>query len=514
MQRSLRLPGWLQTRAVGLLLTTAGLGLMTALLVPLGTGHILNIALLYLLATLLVAAAGGHVVGLYGAVLADLLVNFFFVAPVHTFTVHEPANALALVLFLAVAAVGSSMLALLRRQAALALSREAETSILLELNHVVGQARTADRALAGICDMMRDTLQARACCILHERPDGWHVNAATPGGAAPPTRDETSMVTLAIETQRVVGRGGPPRGRLRFHRRSGPVERATYVPFPATAPERGALRILGAIDPPAVVDTDRLLLAFAEEASVALHRVRLAAEAQRAEALERADEFKTVLLSTVSHDLRSPLTAIKAAVGNLRAGDVQWSEDDVARFLETIESQTDRLTAIVSDLLQMSRLEGGATTVSIEPVEVAPLLAEVVQAAQPATAGRRVTVESPDDLWIAADYALLVEALANLIENAGRYSTPGGGVRVAAARTGDRATITIADEGPGIPLEDVPRVFDKFYRGVQAKKSAGTGLGLSIAKAMVELCGGTISLRSGPSGSTFTISAPAAKGHA
>jgi two-component system sensor histidine kinase KdpD len=140
------------------------------------------------------------------------------------------------------------------------------------------------------------------------------------------------------------------------------------VPFPATAPERGALRILGPIEPAAVVNTDRLLLAFAEEASVALHRVRLAAEARRAEALERADRFKAVLLSTVSHDLRSPLTAMKGAVGNLRAGDIQWSEDDVARFLETIEAQTDRLTAIVSDLLQMSRLEGGAAIGTSNPL--------------------------------------------------------------------------------------------------------------------------------------------------
>lgn len=145
----MRIPGWLQDRITGLVLSPVIIGVMTALLVPFGGGHILTVALLYLLVTLLAAAAWGHVVGLVTAVLADLLVNFFFVAPVRTFTVHEPANALALGLFLAVASVGSSMLALLRRQAAVARSREAETSILLELNHVVGQARMADEALEG-----------------------------------------------------------------------------------------------------------------------------------------------------------------------------------------------------------------------------------------------------------------------------------------------------------------------------------------------------------------------------
>jgi two-component system sensor histidine kinase KdpD len=258
------------------------------------------------------------------------------------------------------------------------------------------------------------------------------------------------------------------------------------------------------------VQADSLLSAFAAEASSALQRAELAEDARRAEALERADEFKSLLLSSISHDLRSPLTAIKAAVGNLRDGGVEWRPEDTADFLETIESQTDRLAAIVDDLLQMSRLEGGAVSPQIEAVQVGPLLAEAVAAARGAVAGREVRVEAAPDLWIAADDGLMIQALGNLVENAGRYSMPGGAIRLAAEKAGPNVRISVADAGPGIPEADLPHMFEKFYRGVQAKRTRGTGLGLSIVKATVELNRGTVSVRSSPSGSTFTLVLPAA----
>ncbi len=493
------LPRWLLRRDVGIGLSAIALGVVTGALAPiLDEDQLVNVALLYLLLTLVGAGVWGYVAGLTAAVLANVLLNFFFVPPLHTFTVQRPENVVALFVFLAVAAVGASMLALLRRQVARAVARQTEASILLQVNHAIAHASTPRDALERLCVTMAHALHAEGCAILRAR-GGWEVAGGTPDAAdsARPTAAEVAAATEAL-TDGVVT--------------TLPDSARTFVPFPATTGERGVLRIIGRIQTPALVQREQLLHAFAAEASVALHRADLAEEAQRAEALERADEFKTALLSSVSHDLRSPLTAIKAAVGSLRDADIEWSPEDTEGFLETIEAQTDRLTAVVTDLLEISRLEGGATRSHVEPVQVALLLADVVQATSAATEGRRVTVDARPTLWVRADYGLMMQALGNLVENAARYSVPRGTIHLTAGRDGaDGIAIAVVDEGPGIPDEDLPHVFEKFYRGVQARRSRGTGLGLAIVKAMVELCGGTIVVQSSLRGTVFTIVLPAAE---
>ena len=196
------------------------------------------------------------------------------------------------------------------------------------------------------------------------------------------------------------------------------------------------LKIDGVIAPPALANIDRLLLAFANEASVADHRARLAQEASRVEALQKADELKSALLSSVSHDLRSPLTAIKTSIGSLRDRGIEWKAEDREGFLETIESQTDRLTATVTNLLEMSRIEGGHVRPKLEPIEAGPLLEEAVLAATETLKNRTVTVNARPGIWLRADYALALQALVNLLQNAGRHSTPGAPVCLHATEAG------------------------------------------------------------------------------
>jgi two-component system sensor histidine kinase KdpD len=252
-----------------------------------------------------------------------------------------------------------------------------------------------------------------------------------------------------------------------------------------------------------------LLGALAAEANASLERAELAIEAEQVGVLRRSDALKSLVLSTVSHDLRSPLTAIKAAVGNLRDPKVAWAEADTTGFLAAIEEQTDRLTATVDDLLQMSRLEEGVVEPMLEPIQVSLLLRDAAQAAQHATGKRQVTVQSDDGLWVRADYGLLMRALGNLIENAARYSLAGGRVCLAARAADDkRVHLVVSDEGPGISAEDLPHVFEKFYRGAQAKHSTGTGLGLSIVQAIAELCNGHIVARASATGTEFDLELP------
>jgi two-component system sensor histidine kinase KdpD len=509
VQLHLTLPPVLVRRGVGFAISAAALaGITAALAPPLDEDHILEVALLYMLVVLLASAAWGYAVGLTSAVAADLLVNFFFVPPLHKFTVQEPGNVVALVIFLAVASTGASMLSLLRRQVRLLEARREETATLLRLSQELARAVSPREGMYRLCQDMAHVVHARSCSLL-VRTDGWRTLSSSASHPPQLSRDEAALADAATTSGEPVRSPGVGAGRAPRGSAAAADARLTFVPFPLASAEKGAIRFSGTLAPPAVIDERRLLEAFASEASLAVHRARLSEEASRVDALQRADELKTALLSSVSHDLRSPLTAIKAAIDSLQDADVAWTEDDRRAFLATIAEQTERLTGTVTDLLDMSRLEGGATQPHLEPIEAKALLAEVALASRTVTGDRAVLVEAPDGVWLRADYALLVQALGNLVSNAGRYSIPDGRITVTAERDDGRIRLSVADEGPGIAAEDLPHIFEKFYRGAMQRKIAGSGLGLAIVKAMVELCNGTVTVESSPSGTVFTVALPA-----
>lgn len=487
----------------GYLVATGALALLTAALAPLlDERHIVDVAMLYLLVTLLIAARWGYGAGIFSATAADLLVNFFYVPPLHRFTVQEPVNLAGLGIFLAVALFGAFMLSRLRAQAANARARERETSVLLGATREIAHAATPRQALDRLSEVIARAVGARGCAVLAGDPlrvVGATIDAPS---ALAPTRDELAICGEALRT------GAPARlSPVLAGKRKGPNRGAAfYFPLPGSTP--AVLRLSGELS--AGIVHGQLLQALGNEASIAFERLRLAREAERVLSLQRADELKSALLSSVSHDLRSPLTAIKAAASSLRDESVDWSSEDRRSFLETIESQTDRLTTTVSNLLEMSRIEGGAVRPTIEAIEVGPLFEELILATVAAAHGRHVTSCAASGLWVKADYGLLQQALANLVENAAKYSTPGGPIALEAAPSPGRVTLSVRDSGPGIPPEDLPHLFEKFYRGKSAGAVKGTGLGLSLVKAMVELCGGSVSVESTEQGTRFTISLPSA----
>lgn len=482
---------------IRLVVSLLALALLTAVLAPtLGEPQLLDVALLYLVVTLLSAALGGYVVGLTTAVLSSLIVNFFFVPPLHRLTVQSPENAVALLLFLAVALVGASMLSRLRRQAAIATARELEMGILLRGAQAVVATTTPDEAVTAYCTAVADSLDLRGVALLRDER-GWHLVGSTrrPEEGELIAGADIASATKATTTDAIV---------------EGTNSTRIFVPGRASPP--AVLRIIGRIQLPPFARRDELLRAIAAEGEILVERAALTEEAHRAVVLERSDEMKSTLLSSLSHDLRSPLTAIKAAVGSLRTPDVQWTDDDKESFLETIESQADRLIAVVGELLDMSRLESGTEQAHIERVQVHPLLHDVQNAARVTVETHPLVVDARSDLWALADYRLTMQALTNLVENAARYSVPLGTIRLSAeAASPDGVSISVADDGPGIPEADLPHVFEKSYRGVQTRRTRGTGLGLAITKAMVELSGGEISVRSSLHGTTFTIRLPRAE---
>lgn len=502
VEMRIALPAWCARPVTGVCVAAASLAALTAATVTVlgvrGQGSILDAALLYLVATLLVAVGWGYLIGVSTAIAAALLVNFFFVPPRYTFDVHSPSDIGALAVFMAVAVIGSAMLSLVRRQYLHAEARRLESEVLLNLARAMARAGNPSTALDQLCATIARSFGAQGCCVMAAR-SGWAVEAAS--GDASLSRDDQAIAAEACRSGTIV-RTGP----ARLHPpRHGREDVSVFVPL--GGPEAAVLRLKQGRDGPPFVPAPRLLTAIAAEAGIALERVRLAAAATRVGALEQSDEMKSALLASLSHDLRSPLTSIKASVGSLRDPRLSWPAADVGSFLEEIEEQTDRLTRTVNNLLTLNRLEAGVIHANIEHVEVSALLEEVLANCRADVVGRPVSLDVEDGLWVAADYGLAAQAIGNLVQNAGRHSVPAGQVRLAAVRMGPRVAIRVSDDGPGIAAADLPFAFE---RGNGARPgTAGTGLGLAIVRAMVQLCGGVVSVHTRPGECVFTVALPA-----
>ncbi|MGW8400363.1 sensor histidine kinase, partial [Streptomyces lydicus] len=268
-----------------------------------------------------------------------------------------------------------------------------------------------------------------------------------------------------------------------------------------------ALALTGRVLP---AEDRRVLAAFAAQAAVVLDRQRLVGEAERARELAEGNRIRTALLAAVSHDLRTPLASIKASVTSLRSDDVAWSPEDEAELLAGIEAGADRLDHLVGNLLDMSRLQTGTVTPLIREID----LDEVVPMALGGVPEDSVTLDIPEELpMVAVDPGLLERSVANLVENAVKYSPDGEGVLVAASALGDRVELRIADRGPGVPDSAKDRIFEPFQRYGDVPRGAGVGLGLAVARGFAEAMGGTLAAEDTPGGGmTMVLTLRAAAG--
>jgi two-component system sensor histidine kinase KdpD len=412
--------------------------------------------LVYLLAIVSVAVVGGFWPAIGSAVAGCLLVNWFFTEPVHTFTIQEPDNLFALLLFVLVAVSVSSVVHLAARRSQQAARSAAQAHMLLRLARtVLAGEDTPASVLAHLHEVI-------GCGVrLTERAGGRWVVVASAGDVTPP-------VGLRIIARAVL--------RLELHGQ-----------------------------PPA--DAAPLVEAAAGQAAAALDRDRLRVQAAQAEALAAGNRMRTSLLAAVSHDLRTPLASIKAGISSLRQTDVTWSPDDERELLETIEDSTDRLDALIANLLDMSRVQTGAVQPYVHPTavdEVAPLALRGIAGA------RDVRLDIPEDLpLVLTDAGLLERALANLVSNAVRYSPTGRPAELVARAQADRVCIDVVDHGPGVGAQDRDRIFEPFQR-LGDHSTTGVGLGLAVARGFVEAVGGAIEARDTPGGGlTMRVTLPA-----
>ena len=485
---------------------------------------LLNEGLLFLLLTLLVSSTWGWQTGLFAAVLSNLALNFFFVPPLHRFTVHHPANAFALLLFLLVSVVGASLLSMARAAATQARRRQAETEVLLSLSRtMIGRTEPRD-ALMALCQEVVQAFDARGAAVLSGANGSWTLLAfagADSAGRQPDAEERAMAGRVVAEGMSVLlgetGLSTGRRPRIVWPRVSAlhaeqPPRSMAFVPLQVGGSTLGVLRLDGPIGETPFRDyPSRLLAAFASEAALALQRVELAQAAAHADALAQADKMKSALLASISHDLKTPLAGIKTGVSSLLDHSVNWSPEDVEAFLETIDSQADRLNRVMSDVLDLNRIEGGAVAPTLRPVRARELLEEARGRTAFVTAGRNVCIDVPREVHVLADESLILQALVNLVENAAKYSTLGGSIRLRASTAGPAVELSVEDDGPGIATEDLPYVFERFYRAAEhSRRVKGSGLGLAIVKGFVGLCGGSVRVESSASGTRFVVMLPAA----
>jgi two-component system, OmpR family, sensor histidine kinase KdpD len=257
-------------------------------------------------------------------------------------------------------------------------------------------------------------------------------------------------------------------------------------------------------------EDQQTLMTFVNQAALALERARLSAEAAQATALTQSDELKSALLAAVSHDLRTPLASIKASATSLLDTSVEWDAQTRHDFLEAIDEETDRLTLMVSNLLDLSRIEGGALRPQKDWYDIDELIVDVRARLAPRTRNHPliITVE-PDLPLLRFDYVQIAQVLVNLIENAVKYTADGTAIVVSAHQVPGAVEVSVHDDGPGIPREHQLRLFDKFYRVAAATTAPGVGIGLAISKGLVEAHGGTIWVESEPgNGTTFHFTLP------
>jgi len=459
----------------GAALAVAGLPSLTALLDVLGR-H-LNLSddlLIYLVAVVAITVVGGFWPAVLASVGACLLLNWFFTAPLHTFTIAEPRNLLALVLFVTVAVAVSSVVHLAARREADAARSSKETSSLLGLAQtVLGGADTPGDVLDHL------TASHGGHAELLERVGGRWIKVASSGDASP-------------------GAGTAPRTPW-----GGPGGKAN-VPGTLRFEVRPDLAL--EVSGHAASATTSLLAGYTAQAVAALDRARLRTQAAQAEALAEGDRMRTALLRAVSHDLRTPLASIKASVSSLRQTDVHWSAEDEAELLANIEQNADRLDTLVGNLLDMSRLQAG----SLEPFLRATAVDEVAPVALRGLDGAdHLVISVPDDLpLVRADPGLLERVLANLFSNALRHSPADLRPMLRAKEDGDRVVIDVIDHGSGVPAGLKERIFEPFAR--LEERTPGVGLGLAVAKGFAEAMGGTIVAVDTPGGGlTVRVTLPA-----
>lgn len=462
--------------------------------------NVQNVALAFLTAVLVGAVAFGLRAALFVSLLSVLAFNLFFLPPYYSITIADPENIVALFFFLVVALIASNLTANVRAQAMMARQRARTTEDLYLFSRKLAGIASMDDLLWAISSQVASMLKVRVVLFLPE-------NGLLELRAAWPPEDVAEEADLAAakwswESNTPAGRGadtlpGAKRLFLPMHTGRGPV-----VVIGIDSDKQGPL-----LTP----DEQRLLDALADQAALVIERVNLSEDFNKAQRAAERDRLQAALLTSISHDLRTPLASILGAADGL-AELPDLSADDRKALLSTIQEEAERLNRFIANLLDMTKLESGTVAPNMALVDISDVVGSTLRRADRILADHRIETELVSGLpMVRLDPVLFEQVLFNLLDNAAKYAPAGTAIRLETQRDAASVRLQVQDEGSGIPRAELERVFDKFYRVRKSdSQRAGTGLGLAICRGFVEAMGGTIEggSRIGGHGAVFTITLP------
>ena len=460
-----------------------------------------NSDLIFLTAIVAVAVRFGLLPSLLASVASSLSYNFFFLPPIYTFTITDPTNVVAFVFFTLVGIIVSSVAARGRTQARAAMERARTTESLYSFSRKLAGTGTLDDVLWATAYQTALMLKVRVMLLL---PEGGSI-AVKAGYPPEDILDDADLAAAkwAFENDRSAGRGSdtlPGAKRLFLPMRTG----------------RGAIGVMG-IDsdkpgPLFTPDQRRLLDALRDQGALAIERVKLVEEMDRVERAAETERLRSALLTSISHDLKTPLAAVLGAAETLRDLGQRLADGEKADLLSTIIDESERLNRFIANLLDMTKLESGAIAPNVALHDLGEIVGSALRRAGRILSRHNVELTlAPDLPMLELDAVLFEQVLFNLLDNAAKYAPPETMIRIQGWRSGDSVCLRVLDEGSGIAATDLEHIFDKFYRAQKTDQvRAGTGLGLAISRGFVEAMHGTIvgANRTDRTGAAFTISLP------
>jgi len=460
-----------------------------------------NLALVFLMAVLATALRSGLWPGLFASVLGALCFNFFFLEPRYTFTVRDPESIVALAFFLLVAVIASNLTAAVQRQAAAARQRARTAEDLYLFSKKLAGTGTLDDVLWATAFQIASMLKLRVVILLPQ-DDTIVVRAGYP--------PDDTLVDADIAAARWTWEHNRPAGRAAD---TLPGAKRLYMPLRTSRKAVGVIGLDNDRQGPLLnTDQQRLFEALSDQAAIAIERIQLVADEDKAKLAVETDRLRTALLTSISHDLKTPLAAILGAAGTMREYSEILDKDIQLELVGTVIDESERLSRFIANLLDMTRIESGAMQPNSALHYIGDIVGTALGRAAKITAHHKTEMDVPSGLpMLRVDPVLFEQALFNLIDNAAKYAPEDTVIRIEASAWGQSVRLEIMDEGPGIPPDDLERVFDSFYRVRKADTvRAGTGLGLSISRGFIEAMGGTIKAgnRPGGKGAVFTITLP------
>ena len=458
-----------------------------------------SIALIYLLGVVVLALFVGRGPTLVAATLSALFWDFFFLEPIAQFRIANAEDAIMLGMYFAVALILGQLTTRICAQEKAERQRERRSTALYDLTRELAEATDLDQMLAKVAQQTETAFEAQVALLLPDsaRRLSYHPHPSSTYDISGP---EQPAADWAFEK-------GQPAGRFTPYL---PEVETLFVPLSASGGPIGVMGLKFRNPSPLTREQRNLLEAFSQHIALALDRHRLSMESEKAKLVAESERLSKALLNSVSHEIRTPLAAIKSATSTLVELDEPELSADQRQMISEIQEATDRLNNLVGKVLDITRLESGSVKPKLNLCDVVDLVQVAVKETKRELARHKVTLDlAPGLPLIKADFVLLQQALANLLGNAACHTPAGTPVEVGARCREGCLVLTVADRGPGIPPESIPRIFDKFYRA-PAAATGGTGLGLSLVKGFVEAQGGRVSAENRHGGGAlFTIRLPA-----